>query len=357
MTIQDITPYLDDLEERIDEETETALFLDWVKFAEGRWADAVFEPSRPVRRAPRLQWPTIILNDTFGDPVLMLLHQLSINSRILAAGTGELLGVRVNYGTPTVPSMYGAKLYLMPPEADTLPACYPLQGGLDGVLRRLEKGDPGFDAGLAGSVIATGDLFRTVMRTYPLISRHAAIYHPDLQGPMDVCELLVGSAIFVDLIDRPEDLHVVLQSITRTYRLLMSRWQQLVPPAGDWNVHWHMLHRGSIMLRDDSATNLAPSMFREFIKPYDQELLREFGGGAMHFCGRGDRFIHEAASIPGLYAVHMSQPELNDVERVCVHTIEREVNIIGLKREAGERLTREGRALRGRVHCWNGIPK
>jgi hypothetical protein len=304
-----------------------------------------------------VEWPAITLNNTFDIPPLMLLHQLSINSRILAAGTGELLSVRVNYGTPTVPSMYGARLYLMPPDQNTLPACHPLPGGLDGVLRCLEKGDPSLDAGLAKAVLETGDLFRTALRAYPRISQHIAVYHPDLQGPMDVCELLVGSGMFTDLIDRPADLHLVLQSITRTYRAFMTRWQQLFPPSKTWNVHWHMLHTGTIMLRDDSATNLSPGMFREFIKPYDQALLREFGGGAMHFCGRGDRFIHEASSIRGLYAIHMSQPELNNVETVCAHTIDKDINIVGLKHEAGLRLVREGRALRGRVHCWDGIPK
>ena len=106
------------------------------------------------------------------------------------------------------------------------------------------------------------------------------------------------------------------------------------------------------MLRDDSATNLSPAMFDEFIKPYDEELLDTFGGGAMHFCGKGDQFIHTAATMKSLYAIHMSQPELNDVEKVCAQTIDRGINIIGLKREAGERLQATGRSLRGRIQCW-----
>jgi hypothetical protein len=357
MTLHEITPYLEDLEERIDGATETALLLDWITFTEGRWQEELFEPRRPVRSLPRVDWPAIALNDTFNDPVLMLLHQLSVSSKILAAGTGELLCMRANYGTPTVPSLYGAKLFVMPAEANTLPACYPLPDGLDGVLRRLEKGEPDLNAGLAPSVLATGELFRDVVRRYPRIARHIAIYHPDLQGPMDVCELLVGSALFTELVDRPEDIHAVLRSITRTYRAFMSRWHETIPPVEQWSVHWNMLHRGRIMLRDDSATNLSPAMFDEFIKPYDQELLRVFGGGAMHFCGRGDRFIQAATAIPLLYAVHMSQPELNDVEKVCLHTIDKGINLIGVKREAGRKLVEQGRPLKGRVHCWDGIPK
>jgi hypothetical protein len=357
MTLQDLTPYLEDLEVRIDEATESSLFVDWVEFAEGRWKEPIFAPCRPSRSLPRVNWPTVVLNTTFKDPFLMLLHQLSINSRILAAGAGELLCIRPNYGTPTVPSMYGAQLYLMPEEANTLPACHPLPGGLDGILRRLEKGDPDLNAGLASSVLETGEIFQDVVQPYPGIARHIAIYHPDLQGPMDVCELLAGSAIFTDLFDRSQEVHVTLQSITRTYRAFMTRWHEIIRPTKKWSVHWNMLHRGTIMLRDDSATNLSPAMFEEYVKPYDQELLHAFGGGAMHFCGRGDRFIHLTPSIQGLYAVHMSQPELNDVETVCRDTIDKGITLIGMKREAAAWLMQQGRATHGRVHCWDGIPK
>jgi hypothetical protein len=253
--------------------------------------------------------------------------------------------------------MYGVRLYLMPEETNTLPTCYPLPGGLDAVLRLLEKGDPGLTAGLAPAVLDAGGLFRSVLGKRPRLDRHITIYHPDLQGPMDVCELLLGSALFTDLIDRPEEVRAVLQSITGTYSTFMRRWLRIVPPMERWSVHWHMLHRGRIMLRDDSATNLSPAMFEEFIKPYDRELLGAFGGGAIHFCGKGDGFIQVAADIPFLYAIHISQPELNDLEEVCRQTVDRGIHIIGLKREAGQQLAQLGGLPKGCVHCWDGIPK
>lgn len=357
MTLHELHPYLEDLETRIDASVEADLFGSWVKFAAGEWPEDLFDPRRPGPRPPGVHWPEIVLNKTFDDPVLMLLHQLSVNSRILTAGTGELLGIRANYGTPTIPSMYGVRLYLMPAEMNTLPTCYPLPDGLDGALRRLAQGAPTLRDGLVPRVMETGEMFRDALRPYPKVTRHLAIYHPDFQGPMDICELLVGTALFTELIDRPEDVHSLLRSITATYRMCMSRWQEIFPPSEEWNVHWNMLHRGSIMVRDDSATNLSPSMFAEFIAPYDRELLQFFGGGAIHFCGRGDRFIGIAAGMPGLHAIHMSQPELNDLETMCVHTIDQGLFLIGVKREGTRMLREAGRPLKGRVHCWDGIPK
>ncbi len=355
--MEKLSAYLEDLESRIDDETETALYRQWVDFTEGRWKGGVFAPRRPVPRPPRLEWPFIPINTAIADLELMLLHQLAQCSRILAAGKGELLCIRANYGMSLVPSMYGTELFMMPEEMDTLPTCRPLPGGLDGVLRRLDSGGPDLEGGLGAGVLRAGVYFRDLLKDYPGIARHVAIYHPDLQGPMDACELLVGSAVFTELIDRPDEIHRVLQSLTRTYRLFTARWRDIIPPTDRWTVHWGMLLRGQIMLRDDSATNLSPAMFDKFVRPYDAELLAALGGGAMHFCGRGDLFVHAAATIPHLHAIHMSQPELNDVEKVCAHTIDRGINLIGLKHEAGEKLVQQGRPLRGRVHCWEGIPK
>ena len=106
------------------------------------------------------------------------------------------------------------------------------------------------------------------------------------------------------------------------------------------------------MLRDDSAMNLSPRMFDTFIKPYDGRLLREFGGGAIHFCGRGDHYIKRASEIEGLTTINMSQPEYNKMDVIFDNTVDKGINIVGLPRDAAEAALSQGRDLRGRVHCW-----
>ena len=106
------------------------------------------------------------------------------------------------------------------------------------------------------------------------------------------------------------------------------------------------------MIRDDSAMNLSPNMFVEFVRPYDQKLLSAFGGGAINFCGRGDHFIEHASQMKGLYAIHMSQPECNDLEAIFRSTIDNNIKLLALKREVAEDAMRKGRDLRHCVHCW-----
>ena len=68
------------------------------------------------------------------------------------------------------------------------------------------------------------------------------------------------------------------------------------------------------MLRDDSAMNLSPEFYTEFALKYDAELLEFFGGGVMHYCGKGDHFVPILAKEKALTAINLSQPHLNDMD-------------------------------------------
>jgi hypothetical protein len=363
-----IEPYMEDLERRIDPEVEEALWAAWAAFADGEFEGDLFSPVRAHKAPPGLDWPDIPMNDSLEDYELMALRMLRKCSRMLAEGTGEILAVRCNYGTGILPTVFGAELFVMDAETNTLPTSVPLGGvaamNLDDSLKPadateaakaiqaiLERGVPDLRAGLGGKVFEMAAYYQDLFRAYPKVQRYVHIYHPDVQGPMDVCELLWGSALFMALVEAPDLVTRLLALVTETYVQFMRAWAELVPFDDEYAVHWHMLHKGNIMLRDDSAMNLSPRMFDRFIKPYDGRLLREFGGGGLHFCGRGDHYIESASEIEGLTTINMSQPSYNDMERIFAHTVDKGINIIGLPRAAAEAAVAQGRDLHGRVHC------
>ena len=159
-------------------------------------------------------------------------------------------------------------------------------------------------------------------------------------------------SVAVSVFDVPELVKELLELLTRTYSAFMHEWQKIHPISQNGlTVHWGMVFKGGVMLRDDSAMNFSPEMFDEFIRPYDQALLEEFGGGAIHFCGRGDHYIEAASRIPGLSAIAMSQPHLNDMEKIYTHTVDKGMALIGLNRQAAEQALAAGRNLHGWVHC------
>jgi len=364
-----IEKYLADLEARIDAAEENRLYAEWRAFTDGAFGGAIFSPKRARRSPPGVAWPRVSVNAALEDYDLMALQQLGACSAALAEGSGALMAVRCNYGTGIVPTLFGAALFVMDEAMDTLPTSIPL-GGLahatvDGVMQTaaaskvvdaikalLDRGIPDARAGLGSKVLAMAEHYRRLLEPYPKLRRYVHIYHPDLQGPMDICELLWGSGLFVALLEMPNLVTALLELVTETYVRFMRAWTDIIPFEGGYNVHWAMLHKGNIMLRDDSAMNLSPLMFETFIRPYDERLLCTLGGGALHFCGRGDHYIQHAAQMEGLYALNLSQPEYNKMDVIFDHTVDKRITIIGLPRAAAEAALAQGRDLHGRVHCW-----
>ena len=200
-----LAPYLEDLEARIDPDVEAALDAEWRAFTAGTWSgDGIFSPRRERQSPTRLAWPAVRVNEALDDYDRMLLQQLGACSNALAKGTGALLDVRCNYGSSILPSVFGVKLFVMDDCYNTLPTSEPVEGGTAGIEALVAAGVPDLTRGYAPQVLEMGRRFLAAFADYPKLQRWVRVFHPDLQGPMDVCEVLWGSGIFVELLDRPE---------------------------------------------------------------------------------------------------------------------------------------------------------
>jgi hypothetical protein len=345
---RELAPWLDDLESRIDADDEQRLLDEWKSFADGRAAGDVFRPTWRAGRQAGIAWPEIRLHEALLSPRDMVYHQLRGVSGTFSGGNGNLACVRANYGTGILPSLFGVRSLLMDPATGTLPGTMPL--GRAAMPALVAAGVPALESGLWPLVRSVGLAFVACTAGRPKLARHLHIYHPDLQGPMDVLELLWGSECFTSFVDEPELVHDVLRVVTDAYRAVLRDWDAVVPDRDPgYCAHWGMLHRGHILLRDDSAMNLSPRLFDRYITPYNSELLRDFGGGAIHACGKVDHFLERATALPGLHAFNFGQPHLNDPRRIRAGTVERGVQVIGMLPDAWKAI---GGAGRGLVHCW-----
>ncbi len=340
--------YFDDVEARIDQAQERRIAGEWLDFCALRCTDEFFSPAR--RPAPsRIEWPHVCINAAFDDMELMLYLQLKGVSDMLAAGSGLMLSVRANYGTCIIPSMFGAEVFPLPDDADTLPGALPLKGGVDALRNIAETREIDYGRGLAPRVFEFGERWQEAVRGYPKIRAHVHLYNPDLQGPFALADMLAGSSIYYALYDEPEVILSALEHMTDVYLDFTRRWQAQHPPYDELHsVEWGLMHRGHTMLRNDAIVNLSPAMYREFAMPYDARVFAELGGG-MHFCGRGDHYMADACALPGLSCINMSQPELNDMDKIYAATIERGKPIVGMPAAEISRAGMCGRRLMGRV--------
>jgi hypothetical protein len=344
--------YLQDLEDRIDEAVEEELLTSWKDFADNRFRGEVFVPARRKGSHPKVAWPKVLINDALEDYDLMALAQFGECSQTLEKAAGSVLMVRSDYGTSILPSLFGVRLFIMERDLDTLPTSTPLND-LDAIRRLIDRGVPDLRQSLGAKTLEMGERFAAIMARHPRIGKYVQVYHPDLQGAMDVCEVIWGSRIFTDVIEYPDLVKSFLDLICATYIAFLHEWQRIVPPAPDGcGFHWGLLHKGRIMLRTDSAMNFSPRMFDEFIRPYEQRLLDAFGGGAIHFCGHGDHYIESMCAMRGVSGIAMSQPHLNDMGVIYRNTVDKGIKLLDFAPDWAAKALASGRKLRGQMQCW-----
>jgi hypothetical protein len=326
-----LTRCLDDLERRIDLAQEEAVRGAWIEFLEGRCREHVFFPPKRKPAPPTCDWPKVLVNQSLGDFDAMLLQQFGGVSREMVDGFAGRLAVRCNYGTGILPCLFGCELFLMDEELDTLPTAKPL-ASREKVQRLVDAGVPDLRTGLGGKVFDCAERFLDVFAKYPKIRQCVDLYHPDLQGPVDVAEVTWGSDIFYAFYDDTDLLRAFLDLITRTYSAFARKWFDLVGSPGEYNSHWGMMHKGGIFLRNDSLMNLSSEMYVEFVRPLDQRLLDEFGGGCVHFCGRGSHYIEAMSQMRGLFGVQFSQAEYNDMDTIFRHTADKGIKLLDCRK-------------------------
>ncbi len=339
---QETIALLEDLERRIDPAVEEELSDQWRDFLYGRFEGELFTPRRRQLSRSGVELPEVHINDAIDDLELMLLHGLQGVAGQLSTETLSPC-IRANYGTGILSSLFGAELFIMPRAMATLPTTRAFND--TGVIRSLlEKGTPDLNGGLGQRVFDFGELCAEVFAQYPRIQKYVEVYHPDIQGPLDICELMWGGEMFLAMYDEPELVHGMLRLVTDTYTAFLEKWFRLFPMHPEMSTHWASLrHRGSIVLRDDSAMNLSPALYEEFAAPYDAELLKHFKGGVVHFCGRGDHYMETLCRIPELTGVNMSQPEYNDMEVIYRNTVDKGIPLLAFPRErAAADLSRPG---------------
>ncbi|MBD3385421.1 hypothetical protein GF407_10910, partial [candidate division KSB1 bacterium] len=206
MNRKELQIYLQDLEDRIDPDVEDQLKRDWIDFWQQKTEQPIFTPNRSQKHPPAIDWPDspvnevfkskkalrISVNDTFENDELMVLQQLKSCSDMLAAGSGQLMSVRSNYGTGILPSLFGADLFYMDKELNTLPTSKPIAGGREEIRKIVDRGVPRIDTALGKKALDMTSKYIELFKDYPKVAKYVSIYHPDCQGPMDCVELLYG---------------------------------------------------------------------------------------------------------------------------------------------------------------------
>ena len=299
-----IEPYLERLERLLD--------LDHVRrVSELQRRAFAFDPVEHIPTfihypAPETEWPNYGFRDIFDDPEKMLLHEL----RDVYAGAklkdDRLYGIRANYGTGIIASMFGCPVVAFD---DSLPTATPVAP--DQLRRVLDADVPSPHTGLAGRALETAAYYRETLRPYPKLSQVIGSQMLDIQGPFDNATLIWGSSIYYAMQDEPDAVHRLMQLVTGAIQTVVQEHRQIDGRAiTEHDGAWH--HLGGLCVRNDSSITLSGKQYEAWVKPYDAELLAP-SGGWVHFCGRAHQWWPKLLDLPGLRGINPYQGEFYDL--------------------------------------------
>jgi len=131
---------------------------------------------------------------------------------------------------------------------------------------------------------------------------------PDLQSPVDVASMIMDTTPLVyAMMDDPKRVHALLRMITDATIAACRAFRREM--ATDWPANqlgW-WTPRG-IFMSDDLLAVLSPDLYREFAVPYNEALGEEFGGVALHSCGRILHNLENVAGTKGILALNTHDP-------------------------------------------------
>ena len=147
--------------------------------------------------------------------------------------------------------------------------------------------------------IHTAGVFPAMKRTIDFIRANTPseikISFPDLQGPINIAHLLLGTQLFYDLSDQPERAHHLLQMITEFLVqcfTVLPEWigaDRLITFPGN-----------SRRIAECSVNLISREAYREFGLPCDRQIAEALGSIGIHPCGGLHVFEETLAGLPNV---------------------------------------------------------
>ncbi len=254
--------------------------------------------------------------EVFRDPEKMLFNELvyAFNTNIASRDVLDddlPCTIRANFGTVLIASMFGTcveQVYDNPP--------WIKHHNDNTSLEKLLDYDPlDFSQGWCPYAVERCQFYQSVLSDYPELKQLIQVVLPDLQGPFDNLELVVGSNVFAELYTNEDLVSQALQAMATAQIGFAHHLKPYLSDRSDTLSHQHAtMIKGRILLRNDSVIMMSPEMYRSLVAPHDERVLRELGGGGVHSCGKADAHVPAFLELPSIRCLDLGQSELNDID-------------------------------------------
>ena len=269
--------------------------------------------------------------ETFINPVAMLQNAL-LNCVVpgILLKDDNPLAIRNDHGTIQLASVLGGKWGMFEndyPWIDHFNSIEEIKKIVNVELPEIITG-----RGILSRSFETLKFYNEMLDRYPKCKKVIQISMPDLQGPIDTADQLWGSDIYYAFYENPELLNQLLSKVVDTTLSVERAFRQYTNDRLDpeFNTQHGYVIPGRILIRNDSSIMISPDMYAEFVRPHDARLLKQLGGGSIHFCGNGSHLIGKMLEIPDLKGLDFGQPDMMDICSIYPLCRQRKVAVTNL---------------------------
>jgi hypothetical protein len=126
-------------------------------------------------------------------------------------------------------------------------------------------------------------------------------------APMDMANALRGNQIFFDFYDAPDQVHALMQRCVEGIVWLEQEQRKIVPDVLGGTAIWGTWSPGpSLMMSEDAPDLCSPEIYREFGRPYTEQVAAAIGGCWIHHHALGMHVHGEVARVKGLRQTELS---------------------------------------------------
>jgi hypothetical protein len=110
------------------------------------------------------------------------------------------------------------------------------------------------------------------------------------------------------MFDHPNLMHALMDVVTESLIVWVKKQKEVIGEPHDWCISDQQVYTGEhagIWFSDDDAVLMSEQTYKEFVVPYNSRILKEFGGGCVHYCGNATHHAENFLNTEGLLALNI----------------------------------------------------
>ena len=242
--------------------------------------------------------PRFMPEDYFRNPASMTAYQMKkIEHHLKHIDDNYIPVLHPWYGVGVVPTALGCD-YEIPAKGDLSLKSTVLKKPED--IRSFKKPDP-YKDGMMPLVLETID-YMVANTPYPVCVT-------DTQSPLNIALSLCGvENLFVWMCTDPDYTQEIMNFCTEVlidWIKVQKKHIGIGLNEGSWPHGIYLPDGfGGVSISDDDCTVISADLYQEFVVPYNSKVLKEFGGGTIHFCGTAMHQLENFLLTEGLTGIN-----------------------------------------------------